>query len=89
MKKYVVKINQFDLETGETNLFFIGKDGYVHGDSEYAVGWKLKRFAEEYIQRDMKGNYWKRGFSLYPNNVIENEKWISHYSIIEVEQEND
>lgn len=91
MKKYVIKITQIDLENGGIQLFYFGKDGYVHDDPNYATGWKARRFAEDYIKRDVK-SAWRRPIGvgkLAENNCIENERWLNHYDILEVEQEND
>ena len=86
MTKYVVKLTQVNIETMEQHNFYLGKDGYVHDEAQDADGYKVKRFAEDYIKRDIKGPFKK---VIDERHAIEHGKWLSIYDIVEVEQPND
>lgn len=84
MKEYVVKTTTINLETLNTMITFIGKDGYVHDEIKYADGWKRKHFAEQYIENDINCSWNKK---VDDRHCIESGKWLHHYEIIERDAE--
>ena len=83
IETFYVKIIQFDLDSGKTEMFYIGKDGYVHEEHVMTDGWTKRRFAEDYIERDMKSNDYREinSTALKNRNCIYKERWLLNYSV--------
>lgn len=80
MKKYVVKDTIINLTTLETQIYYTGKDGYVHDKPEWADGYLAVRFAVDNIKRSMEG------FTKIDNShCLESGKWFHHYEIMELD----
>lgn len=89
MKKYVIKETQINLETLEQNVFYTGTDGYVHDSKEDATGYKKLGMCVNRKDTDMA---WVIKFykgTQLKDNVVFDGKWIHHYEIVEVEQEDE
>lgn len=88
-KTYLIKETQINLKTGETNVFYQGKDGYVKKDKQFCIGWTKKVYPESYLLREYK--YWDKAFGYeYINvfNYFTNKRvWFCHIDIIEVVNE--
>lgn len=87
MKTYVVKDIIHDTMTGLTATCYTGTDGYVHDEPEFADGYINKKNAQNAIDRE-KLNYIRnyKGSIINERSIIESDKWIHTYSIVEVEQ---
>ena len=81
MKKYVVKDTIINLTTLETQVYYTGKDGYVHAETAWADGYSAIRFAVGNIKRSMEGFT-----KIDDTHCLEGSKWFHHYEIIEIEQ---
>ena len=87
MKRYVIKDIIHNTKTGETYTCFTGTDGYVHDEPEYADGYKSPKMAQKKIDRE-KAWYinWQGGSVINEQSIIESNRWIHTYSIVEVDQ---
>lgn len=87
MKKYVVKDIIHNTKTGETFTCYTGTDGYVHDEPEYADGYKSAKVAQRKIDRE-KAWYLHQmdGAIINERSIIESNKWIHTYTLVEVEQ---
>ena len=87
MKTYVVKDIIHNTQTGETSTYYTGKDGYVHDEPEFADGYKLTKAAQKKIDRE-KAWYvrWQKAKVINENSIIESDKWVHTYSIVEKEE---
>ena len=87
MRKYVVKDIIHNTKTGEVFTCYTGTDGYVHDKPEYADGYKSAKVAQKKIDRE-KAWYTKQwgGKIINEQSIIESNRWIHTYSIVEVEQ---
>lgn len=89
MKKYVVKESVQNITTGEQQIWYMGKDGYIHDErtKEFADGYARKGDAERKISRE-KAWYitWQKAKVLNENSIQDNN-WIYTYSIEERESD--
>ena len=85
MKKFVIKDIIHNTHTGETIICFTGTDGYVHDEAIYADGYKYAKVAQKKIDRE-KAWYLNHmnGQVINENSIIESNRFIHTYSIVEV-----
>lgn len=81
MKTYVVKDTIINLETLETQVYYTGKDGYVHDFPKYAEGYTAVHFASKKIAKEIASLT-----KIDDANCLEGGKWLHHYEIVEVEK---
>ena len=82
MKNYIIKDTIINLETGETLIYYVGKDGYVWDEVSYPDGWSRKHFVEKAIKKEQSCPLFER---IDDMNTIELKKWFHHYALIERE----
>lgn len=87
MKKFVIKDITHNTHSGETFTFYTGTDGYVHDEAQYADGYKYRKVAQKKIDTE-KAWYLnhQHGQVINENTIIESNRFIHTYSIVEVEQ---
>lgn len=83
MKTYIVKDKLINIQTKEIQIYYMGKDGYVHGEAEYCDGYSKPHFAKQKIKRDMD-NYFNS--KLDETHSIENGTWLHIYEVVEIER---
>ena len=86
--KYCVKDVIIDLKNLSTNVYYVGKDGYVQDDSKYCDGWSRKGFAINYIEKDVKdfalnccGVALKKNIDA--NHYLESGRYLHHLELVE------
>ena len=82
MKTYIIKDKIINIETKEVQIYYMGKDGFVHGEDKFCEGYSKPHFAKAKIKRDMD-NYFN--IKLDDTHSIENKTWLHIYEIIEME----
>lgn len=87
MKKFVIKDIIHNTKTGETFTCYTGTDDYVWDEPELADGYKSAKVAQKKIDRE-KAWYLREigGAVINENSIIESNRWIHTYSIVEVDQ---
>ena len=83
MKRYAVKDTIIKLTTLETHVYYTGKDGYVHDDTDYLDGYTKPHFAQAKIEREIDGHFIKR---IDNNNALESGVWLHHFEVVEYEE---
>ena len=87
MKKFILKDVVVDLKLGKVDVYYTGKDGYVHDESTFYFcdGYSQKRFLEQKIQKDVKWHSRNNEkYAIDEYHVIESGRWLHSYSIMEV-----
>ena len=82
MKTYLVKDKIINIKTLETHVYYLGKDGYVHGEDaiEYCDGYTRPIYAQNYIERELRNGIVKK---IDNNHAIESDIWLHIYDIVE------
>ena len=83
--KYIIKDTIIDAKSRdlEKQIYYIGKDGYVHDFPEYADGYSKKGYASRYIKKQLTA------YGCSPINevsTLESFRWMHIYEIIEVSE---
>lgn len=86
MIKYALKDTITDNRNGETNVYFSGKDGYIHDELTYVDAYTRKHFVERKIKNEISflsamigGKY------IDERHCIESKYWEHEFEIVEIE----
>lgn len=86
MKKYIIKDTITNQETKEIQVYFMGKDGYIHDEQTFywCDGYKRRCDAEKKIAKEIKWFSGIHGQTIDSKHCIEGKKWYHEYEILEI-----
>lgn len=78
---YIIKDIQMDKETGNVEILYMGKDGYVHHYQEYVEPYATEKGAKNYIERSYNWFIYEK---IDDMSYIENKRYLHTLKIIKV-----
>ena len=87
MKKYIIQDTITNKETNEVQIYFTGRNGYVHDEDSFywCDGYTRRCYAEKKIAHEIKWFSGIHGQAIDDMHCIEGDKWYHEYKILEIE----